>query len=159
MSHYGDQAEAFFRQGYSCAQSVAAPFAGELGLREGQVLRMMSGFGAGFGRMRQVCGAFSGATFVLSTLYGAEEPAGKSATYALIQQLGRDFSARSGGSIVCRELLGLAAPEGTPVASPRTAEYYQKRPCPALVRMAAELCADYLNSHPHPGAAEGDRPS
>lgn len=154
MSVYGDRAEAFFRSGCSCAQSVAAVFAPEMGLTERQVKQMMSGFGAGFGRMREVCGAFSGVTFVISTLYGSPEPSGKTATYTIIQSLAEQFKAESGGSIVCRELLGLAKAEGTPVTSARTAEYYQKRPCPALVRLGAEIVGRYLEEHPLPTGEE-----
>lgn len=151
MKHYGDLAEANFYQGCSCAQSVAAAFAPELGLREEQVKRMMSGFGAGFGRMREVCGAFSGVTFVISTLYGSAEPGRKSEIYAIIQELAKAFRAGSGGSIVCRELLGPARAENNPTASARTAEYYRKRPCPALVRLGAEICGAYLAAHPLSG--------
>ena len=48
----------------------------------------------------------------------------------------------------CRELLGLQAAEGSPVASPRTPEYYKKRPCPELCRMAADILAEYIAAHP-----------
>ena len=56
MSVYGDRAyEAFFK-GYNCSQCVVAAFAAEMGLTEEQALKMASGFGGGFGRMREVCG-------------------------------------------------------------------------------------------------------
>jgi C_GCAxxG_C_C family probable redox protein len=142
------KATALFYQGYNCAQSVAAAFAPELGLTEQEVLRMVSGFGAGFGRMREVCGTFSGMTFVIGSLYGSDDPNKKTELYTVIQQLAEEFKARSGGSIVCRELLGLSRPEGSPVASQRTADYYKKRPCPELVAMAAELTEAYLQQHP-----------
>lgn len=136
--------------GHSCAQSVAAAFHEELGLSEAQVLRMMSGFGAGFGRMREVCGTFSGLTFVISALYGVETPEGKAATYALIQSLAEQFKTQSGGSIVCRELLGLERAEGISQPERRTTEYYKKRPCPALVELSAGLIEDYIAQHPVP---------
>ena len=57
--------------------------------------------------------------------------------------------ARNGGSrIICRVLLGLQKAVGSPVASPRTPEYYKKRPCPELVRLAADIMAEYIEKHP-----------
>ena len=156
MSARGERARAYFMQGYSCSQSVAAAFAPELGLTEEQALRMASGFGAGFGRMREVCGTFSGLTLVIGTLYGRPDPAGKGEIYARIQDLAAQFKARSGGSIVCRELLGLSQAEGSPVPQQRTAEYYRKRPCPDLVEMAAELVESYLETHPREAVSPAD---
>ena len=149
MSVYGDKAyEAFFK-GYNCSQCVVLAFADMIGLTEEQALKMASGFGGGFGRMREVCGAFSGLTIVLGALYGNTDPAQKTQTYTEVQALAEQYKQRNGGdSIVCRELLGLAKAEGTPVASPRTAEYYKKRPCPELVRLVADLMAEYIEQHP-----------
>lgn len=149
MSVYGDKAyEAFFK-GYNCSQCVALAFAQEMGLTEEQALKIASGFGGGFGRMREVCGAFSGLTLVLGALYGNTDPAQKTKTYTEVQALAEQYRQRNGGgSIVCRELLGLDKAEGSPVASTRTAEYYKKRPCPELVRLAADLMAEYIEQHP-----------
>ena len=148
MSQYGERAEALFYQGYNCSQSVAAAFAGEMGLTEEQVLRMSAGFGAGMGRLREVCGAFSGMVFAFSTIYATGRPEDKSRLYAEVQALAAQYRTRAGGSIVCRELLGLSQAEGSPLASERTADYYRKRPCPKLVHLAADLLSDYLNTHP-----------
>ena len=153
MSVYGDKAFEAFHKGYNCSQSVALAFAPEMGLSEEQALKMAAGFGGGFGRMREVCGAFSGLTLVLGALYGSDDSAQKTQIYIEVQALAEEYKQRSGGgSIICRELLGLSKPEGTPVASPRTAEYYQKRPCAELVRMAADLLAEYIKQHPLPDA-------
>ena len=54
------------------------------------------------------------------------------------------------GSLICRELLGLDKPEGSPVASPRTETYYKKRPCVEMVGLAADLLEQYLAEHPVP---------
>ena len=80
MSIYGDKAYETFFKGYNCAQCVAIAFAPVMHMTESQAARMSSGFGGGFGRLREVCGAFSGITFVLSTLYGSDDPAQKTAT-------------------------------------------------------------------------------
>ena len=59
-----------FLQGYNCAQAVAVAFCDVTGLNKEQTAKMVSAFGGGMGRMREVCGAVSGMFFVLGTLYG-----------------------------------------------------------------------------------------
>ena len=69
MAKQGEAAYAYFLKGYNCSQSVVAAFAPQLGLSEEMALRMSAGFGAGIGRMREVCGAFCGVVTVLSLVY------------------------------------------------------------------------------------------
>ena len=57
-----DRAEELFRQGYNCGQSVFAAFADVLGLTVEEAAKIASPFGAGFGKLREVCGAVSGMT-------------------------------------------------------------------------------------------------
>ena len=52
-----DKAESLFRTGYSCSQSVYAAFAEELGITVEEAAKKASPFGAGFGKLREVCGA------------------------------------------------------------------------------------------------------
>ena len=140
MAKQGEAAYAYFLKGYNCSQSVVAAFAPQLGLSEEMALRMSAGFGAGIGRMREVCGAFCGVVTVLSLVYAdPADPADKSRMYAL-----------GGDSIICRELLAKAgaAPSGGTKAEARTADYYKKRPCPELCRMCADLCAEFIAAHP-----------
>lgn len=83
-------------------------------------------------------------------LYGSDDPAKKTALYTDVQALAAEYKARNGGpnTLICRELLGLKQAEGSPVASPRTPEYYKKRPCPELCRVAADIMAEYIAAHP-----------
>ena len=146
MSPKAQRAYDLFLQGYNCAQSVAGAFAGEMGLPLETVMRMACGFGGGIGRLRETCGTVSGMVFAAGMLrgYGTPETGEKKTqTYAMIQELVARFRAAN-GSIVCRELLGLAAPEGTPQAEARTPEYYRKRPCPRLATQAAGILEAYL---------------
>ena len=102
------------------------------------------------GRMREVCGAVSGMLMVLGLVYGYDTPgddAAKRAQYQDVQRLAQVFREQC-GSIICRELLGLARPEGTPQAEARTPEYYKKRPCPELVALAAQILEEWLAEHP-----------
>ena len=138
-----DSAEELFRMGYNCSQSVYAAFAEDLGMSVEEAAKRASPFGAGFG---EVCGAVSGMVLVLGDLCGYQDPtdaAGKQALYALVQRLCGSFE-KSEGSLICRELLGLAKGEDLAEPAVRTEEYYQSRPCVGACRRAAELLEAYL---------------
>ena len=146
MEH-GTKAAELFLNGYNCAQAVALAFGDVTGLDEKATARMMSGFG-GMGRLREVCGAVSGMFFVLSYLYGYDDPeddAGKKQTYVDVQSLAEKFR-ESCGSIICREIL--KNPPSTPAPSARTAEYYKNRPCARMVFTAATLMDRFIADHP-----------
>lgn len=146
MGKYGERAYENFHKGYNCSQSVVLAFQEELGLPQDTILKISSGFGGGFGRMREVCGAFSGITMVIGALAGNTDPSQKTATYTRIQQAAAKFKEGNGRrpSIICKEMLGLEKAEGTPVASERTPEYYKNRPCADLCRFAADMAAQEL---------------
>ena len=147
MEH-GMKAAELFLSGYNCAQAVAAAFSGELGLTERQAARMVSSFGGGMGRLREVCGAVSGMLFVLGTLYGYDDPgddAAKKRLYGEVQELAEKFRAEN-GSIICRDLL--EHPPADPNPTPRTAEFYAQRPCARFVLTAARLMEEFMEAHP-----------
>ena len=137
-----------FKSGYNCSQSVVAAFADLYGFTEEQALRMSASFGGGIGRMRQTCGAACG-MFLLAGLdtgaVDAEDRAGKSHNYEVVQQLAEKFKAEN-GSLICAELLGLSttAAHRDTQAEPRTDLYYKKRPCVEMVETAARIFANYL---------------
>ena len=136
-----DRAEELFRQGYNCGQSVFAAFADVLGMTVEEAAKIASPFGAGFGKLREVCGAVSGMTLVTGYLRGYSDPAdyeSKKEVYALIQKMCAEFEERQ-GSIICRELLGLKKGEDTAEPAVRTEEYYRSRPCIGACRTAAEI--------------------
>ena len=142
-----DIARQFFLDGANCAQSVAAAFAPEVGMSERELFKLASGFGGGFGRRREICGAVSGMVLIVNMLCGNENISDKKAKddhYALIQKLLREFEERT-GSIICRTLLELDKDAATPhVSEVRTTEYYQKRPCVELVALAAEILENFI---------------
>jgi len=133
-----------FMSGFNCAQAVYGAFAPVLGLDEKEALRLASPFGGGFGRMREVCGAFSGMMLVVGNLYGYDsiDHPEKDALYPRVQELGRRFREQF-GSLVCRDLLEKKAEVGG-AASPRTPEYYAARPCARFVEGACRILAEYL---------------
>ena len=142
------RAREIFHSGYNCCQAVALAFSDITGLDEKTLAAASSGFGGGFGRLREVCGCVSGMTLVAGLVSPATDPSNmeaRRANYALVQRLAEAFRSEN-GSIVCRELLGLAAgaKEG-PAPSPRTPEYYKARSCEDRVASAARILATYLS--------------
>ena len=147
MDH-GMKAMELFVEGYNCAQAVAVAFCDITGLDEKTTARMVSPYGGGMGRLREVCGAVSGMFFVLGYLYSydnADADETKKELYGRVQDLAGQFREKC-GSIICRELLD--NPPSDPNPSPRTAQYYKDRPCAILVKTAAELMDDFIAAHP-----------
>ena len=147
MTHSVKAAELFL-EGYNCAQAVAVAFCDVTGLDEKFTAKAISAFGGGMGRLREVCGAVSGMFFVLSYLYGYDDPNAdteKKLLYTRVQELGNKFRELN-GSIICRELLD--NPPSDPNPSPRTAEYYAKRPCVRMVMTAADLLDEFIAKNP-----------
>jgi len=156
-----------FLGGCNCAQSVLLSFGDVTGFDRETAMRLASSFGGGMGRMREVCGTVSGMLMVLGLVmgYDADAPtaaADKQAHYRRVQELSGRFRERF-GSIVCRDILsGHVAKEvkrlhdaeneqlramlsDAPDPTPRTEEYYRKRPCAELAFYAAYLLDGYLD--------------
>lgn len=145
-SERGKKATALFREGYNCAQAVCLAFADLYDIDEETILKLSSSFGGGMGRLREVCGTVSGMFIVAGILYGYSEPKdfeGKKKHYERIQELAHRFE-EINGSIICRTLLGLDHNRDCAVPEKRTEEYYKKRPCAALVGIAAAIMEEYI---------------
>ena len=142
----GDIAKELFESGCNCSQAVFCAFCDETGFDKETALRVSAGFGGGFGRLREVCGAVSGMTMVLSEKFASTDVGDKTKKaelYAIIQKAANEFREQI-GSIVCRELLGLSEKNSSPVPEERTAKYYAKRPCGELVKCAAQITEKLL---------------
>ncbi len=147
MEH-GIYAAELFLKGYNCAQAVAVAFCDVTGLEPAFAAKTASSFGGGMGRMREVCGAVSGMLMVAGLLYGydqMDDNETKMAHYALVQDLAGQFREQA-GSIICREIL--KNPPSDPKPTPRTAEFYKKRPCARLVVLAAEILDKHIKENP-----------
>ena len=147
MDH-GLKAAELFLSGYNCSQAVMVAFCDLTGLEENFAAKLASSFGGGMGRMRHVCGAVSGMLMVLGLLYGYDTPGddvSKKKQYTAVQALAGRFREEV-GSIICREIL--KNPPSDPNPSPRTAEYYAKRPCARMVLTAGRILDDYIKENP-----------
>ena len=141
-----EKAKQLFLDGHNCAQAVLCAFADELGMSQEMARTVSACFGGGLGRQREVCGAVSGMCIALSLKYAPKDPTdheAKAAFYARIQQLCAQFKDEN-GSIICRELLGLAPGPQPPVPEKRTAAYYSHRLCADKVKSAAAILEKYL---------------
>lgn len=145
-----EKAAELFLEGFNCAQSVFTAFCHRFDMDEDTAKRVSAGLGGGLGRMREVCGAVSGAAMAIGSICAATEgkdAESKKRNYELVREFAERFTAKN-KSIICRELLSLsvkmedsAAPEG------RTAEYYKKRPCLKMVEDAAEIVMQLINEN------------
>ena len=126
-----DRAESLFRAGYNCGQALVGAFAEEMKMP------------------REACGAVSGAIVVLGYVLGNDDPedyGNKSLVYALGQQMCFRFQDRF-GTLNCGKLLGL--PEGSvgSMPTPRSPDFYEKRPCLKYIRAMAEILEDTLKNN------------
>lgn len=142
------KARELFKGGYNCAQAVLLAFSDVTGLDEKTALTLSASFGGGMGRLREVCGAVSGAFMVAGILYGPTDPTDHQAKknhYALIQHLAARFKEAS-GSYICRELMDLPKGPSDPEPEKRTEAYYHRRSCEDYVGIAARILDEYILS-------------
>lgn len=148
MKDHARLAHENFKRGYNCAQAVAIAFADEMGMSETELAKLASSFGGGMGKMREVCGAVSGALLVYGALRGNSDPEdgeAKKQHYANVRAFADRFKAEH-ETIICRELLhniGLKKDAGGDPEE-RTPEYYRTRPCVRFVETAATVLAEML---------------
>ena len=146
METHAEKAKALFLEGYNCAQSVFCAFGDVHGMDPDTARRVSSSLGGGMGRLREVCGALSGAFLVIGMLYGGY-PGGdleaKTRHYTMIQELASRFR-ESYGTILCRDILGLPPGPSDPRPEPHSPDYLARRPCPGCIARAAALLDEYL---------------
>ena len=143
-----ERAREAFEQGYNCSQAVVVAYADVLGQDPDMLATLVQPLGGGMGRLREVCGAVSGMFMVSSVAYQGAPTTDRNVRtqiYGGVQELAARYRSEC-GSIVCRELLGLAQKSDTPEPEERTPEYYKRRPCSEYVALAARMVGEYLNS-------------
>lgn len=147
MSKYTEKAKQLFLEGYNCSQAVLGAFCEDLNLDFETAVMLSSSFGGGMGRLREVCGALSGAFMVAGLKCGYSSPDDEKAKadhYKLIQDMAGEFK-KDTGSIICRELLEGCIPKNEGhIPEKRTNEYYVKRPCIYMVEKGAEIAEKVL---------------
>lgn len=146
-----ERAGQLFLEGFNCSQSVFTAFCHRFGMDEETAKRVSAGLGGGVGRMREVCGAVSGAAMVIGSIVSAvsgDDTAAKTKNYELVREFAERFKARYNGTVICRELLKLNVPmENTAMPENRTAEYYKNRPCLKAVEDAADILIKMIEEY------------
>lgn len=140
MTVHEIKAAELFMSGYNCAQAVFCAFCDEMEMDIDMAKRLSSSFGGGMGRMREVCGAVSGALMALGYFKGYDvigDDSLKKEHYARVQAIMKEFAAEL-GSYVCRDIIKVVGSQ-PPMPTPRTAEFYKARPCVKCVMRAARL--------------------
>lgn len=145
----GDLAKKYFEEGYNCAQAVLLAFCEDFGLEKETAIMMSAPFGGGIGRLREVCGTFTGMNMVLGLYegkYDIKDNQKKTKLYKDVQALAEKFK-QDNGSIICRDLLGLRIKgKDNPTPEVRTDTYYKARPCSELCKYAGDLLEEFLES-------------
>lgn len=142
-----DKAKELFLKGYNCAQATFGAFAEDFGLDINVAMTLSAGLGGGIGRLRETCGAVTGATLAVSLAMGSfdlNNPDAKTRVYREIRKVVEIFEKET-GSIICADMLGVARRGDDENAQARTAEYYKKRPCADLVYLAAEAAEKIIS--------------
>lgn len=139
------RAAELFNKGYNCSQAVVGAWCDYINLPFETAAAMSSGFGGGMGRMRNVCGAVSGAFMVLGMAFSSGKPGNeeKNRIYGLIRAYAERFKEEAGtDSIVCREILGLTD-------APLNAEDKREKKlrCLHLIKLAAALLDEFITDN------------
>lgn len=103
----------YFDEGYACSQSVLLAYAEQFELNARTAKLISSTFGGGMGRLRQKCGAVTGAFMILGLAYGNSDPKDmdtKLASYKKVRELNHLFEDIH-GTTICAEILKKHATE------------------------------------------------
>ncbi|MEW5785060.1 MAG: C-GCAxxG-C-C family protein [Bacillota bacterium] len=141
-----EEAQAIFKEGFNCAQTVLAVFAPDLGLDKEAALRVAGALGGGIGRMGETCGAVMGALMALGLKYGMTRPGDLETKEYAYEQAGifiEKFK-ECHGQLKCRALLGYD------VSIPAEAELIKAKDlhntlCTGYIRDAIALLEEMLN--------------
>lgn len=125
------RAEALFRSGLNCAESVLAAVLAGQGLEPEGVTRLGTAFGAGVGRSKaELCGALSGGLIALGYLQGRRSgEEGWDDVAALAAGVRRRFEAEHGCTACAAVLAALGPQEGDEKCirlSAKTAGYFHE---------------------------------
>lgn len=136
MTQKEQQAYDYFSGGYNCAQSVFAAFHEEMGLDEELALKLMMPMGGGVARLREICGAVTGAAMALGMLRDVK-PDDRAAKFAIYDQVQKKIAVfkQQYGSVICRDLINLRGDDPEKTYS-----------CADYVRFCARLVEEELEN-------------
>jgi len=141
----GEKAKENFTNGFNCTESVLKSLTAEMGIECSCIPKIATGFGAGFGRHGEICGAITGAVMALGLKYGrsdTKDPEAKEKAYAIVDDFIKTFESKF-KNIRCIDLTGcnMLTPEGLQKAKYNNVH---KNICTDLVVFAAIEAAKLL---------------
>ncbi len=139
-----NQALKYFDEGYACSQAVLLTFAPRYNLNLQTAKLISSTFGGGMSRLREKCGAVTGAFMVIGLEYGNDKPDDmdtKLNAYRIARELDHDIKSVL-GSTHCSELLKKHATEAE-VADRK----HHKIICRNAIAVATEKLYDILTQN------------
>jgi len=140
-----EQAVAFYKQGYTCTQSILASFAARYDLQQNLAFRIGEPFGAGTSCTGDMCGSVTGAIMVLGLQYGSTlstDDAARLYTYQRVHDLIHHFI-EIHGSIQCTDLLGYNLSDPQQLQTVWEKGLFIQL-CPIFVRDAAQILVGIL---------------
>ena len=114
MLEIQDYAQSLFDGGLNCAESTILALTKFFGIQSPVIPRIATGFGGGFSRTKNICGALSGGIMALGLIFGRNEAKeSKDTCYQKTQELVSAFR-EAFGSLNCFKLSGVDfnTPEG-----------------------------------------------
>jgi C_GCAxxG_C_C family probable redox protein len=142
-----EQAVAFYKQGYTCTQSILASFARRYDLQQNLAFRIGEPFGAGTSCTGDMCGSVTGAIMVLGLQYGStlsNDDAARSTTYQRVHELIQRFK-EIHGSIQCTDLLGYNLSDPLQLQTVLEKGLFIQL-CPNFVRDASQILVEMLET-------------
>jgi len=140
---YIDKALAYFDEGYACSQAVLLGFADDFNLDDKTAKLISSTFGGGMGRLREKCGALTGAFMVLGLAYGNTEPLDmetKLAAYKKVREIDK-LMLEKYETTMCAEILKKYVKKEDDVAQRK----HHQIICRKVVAQAIEFVYDMLH--------------
>lgn len=142
-----EQAVTYYKQGYTCAQSILASFGWRYGLQTNLAFRVGEPFGAGTSCTNDMCGSVTGAIMVLGMQYGSaqcDDAAARSYTYQRVNELVQRFKVIH-GSIQCSDLLGYDLSDPKQLQTAWDKGLFMEV-CPNLVRDASQILIEMIGT-------------
>jgi C_GCAxxG_C_C family probable redox protein len=147
MMNKSEIAAGYMKSGYNCAQAIMRTYAGWVGMKEEDAIRMASVLGGGIGRNGHICGAVSAAALIIGMKYGTIDPLdfpAKEKAYNRASDLLEQFRAVN-KSILCRDLIGYDMKNQEELRKAREAGIFQEK-CPLFVASAARILENILKA-------------
>jgi C_GCAxxG_C_C family probable redox protein len=115
-NNVGKSSKDYFMDGYNCSESTLLGISEAIGEKCKFIPQIASGFGGGFGRHGEICGAISGSVMAIGLIHGRKDPkdsAAKEKIYMIVDEYLKKFIEKY-GTLSCRELTGcdMLTPEG-----------------------------------------------